>query len=749
MKYSIFLFFLVLFLNPLFAQEKKLSDQIIDNYSISKKIPEDAKDISLSIHLTNNDKKVHNGTLKVEIKNPAGKLFFQNEKKITLDTSKVNVSKFDMLFVEDGIYTVNYKYYEEIAKIADKTFSWETKPVNFFYSFVTPHRLTVALPDNSNKTLLDVYSDKLEISWTYDNLIYYPFDAFRTPRTDWKISIHNVTYDATGAAEPTAQLLESTLTRLDASLYQESERAVRAELDGLIQQFAEYGIYAPRLKIHDDTITVNLKGGELLHNAARFFQAYEMLNEPRYLRAGLKTADLFLQIQQPRGHFPVRIIVRRGGRVTAEGELWEAPEMIRLQDNIQYPSFCLLLYAHKLTGEAKYFDAAKRCADLVHSLQNPENGSVPDYVGPTKPNFPFPLCWPNAQSDPDLVTTWAGIMNGGSFNDDATTDAFRMSVMMYHLSKDPSYLDRSSKIGQWMFDTQLGEGLVRGWCEQYGPDNQPAWVRWWEGPVIHSRTFQQCVGKMLAWFYAVTGEVRYRTLFEETYNWMRTVETPGDAGGLPRSFLPDGSPVFSHNWKTYRYDRPETWPDPRRMTADELSVWNNDTQPDGGHRVSVQSAPHRAFEKKFDENQKIKQLLDVGGRDALRAWHRGPTQYSHVQYLEARLAAARRLLAREIRGKGLTPWEHVWDYRLAQGWIDAKVAAHGGRGLESYASPRPHWMEQCMEVEDWLDITRWGLNPSRDRKEETVASKIRFSLQNADLYSFWFEHGNDQKRGEL
>lgn len=508
----------------------------------------------------------------------------------------------------------------------------------------------------------------------------------------------------TGAAEPTAQLLESTLTRLDAALYQKSERAVRAELDELIRQFDEYGIYAPSLKIHDDTITVNLKGGELLHNAARFFQAYEMLNEPRYLRAGLKTADLFLQIQQPRGHFPVRIIVRRGGRVSAEGKLWEAPEMVRLQDNVQYPSFCLLLYAHKLTGEAKYLDAAKRCAALVHSLQNPENGSVPDYVGPYIPTFSPMLTWPDAQSRPDLVTTWAGVMNGGSFNDDATTDAFRMSVMMYHLSKDPSFLDRSSKVGQWMFDTQLGEGLVRGWCEQYGPDNQPAWTRWWEGPVIHSRTFQQCVGKMLAWFYVVTGEVRYRTLFEETYTWMRTVETPGDAGGLPRSFLPDGTPVFSHNWKTYRYDRPETWPDPRRMTAAELSVWNNNTQPDGGNRVSVQSAPHRAFEQKFDENQKIKQLLEVGGRDALRAWHRGPTQYSDDQFLEARLAAARRVLAREIRGTGLTPWEHVWDYRLAQGWIDAKVAAHGGRGLESYASPRPHWTEQCMEVADWLDI---------------------------------------------
>jgi hypothetical protein len=493
---------------------------------------------------------------------------------------------------------------------------------------------------------------------------------------------------ATGAAEPTAQLLESTLPRLDASLYQESERAVRAELDKLIRQFDEYGIYAPSLEIHDETITVDLKGGVLADNAARFFQAYEMLNEPRYLRAGLKTADLFLQMQQPRGHFPVRITVRRGGRVIAKGEGYMAPEMVRLQNAYQYPSFCLLLYAYKLTGEAKYFDAAKRCADLVQSLQNPENGSCPDYVGP-------------AQTDRSrLVTTWAGIMVGGSFNDDATSDAVRMAVMMYHMTKKTSYLDRSSKVGQWMFDTQLGEGLVRGWCQQYGPDNQPAWVRSFEAPVIEPRTFSMYVGPMLAWFYAATGEVRYRRLFEETYSWMRSVETPGVAGGWAQGFLPDGTPVVSHNNKTYRCDRPETWPDPRRMTADELRVWNDPIQ--DGVRMSLNAGPSRIYT--LDDCQKIKQMLDVGGRDALRAWHRGPTQYSHVQYLEARLEAARRVLAREIRGTGLTAWEHVWDYRLAQGWIDAKVAAHGGRGLESYASPRPHWMEQCMEVEDWLDI---------------------------------------------
>ena len=105
MKYFIFLFLVVLFLGPLSAQEKKLSRQITDNYSISKKIPENAKDISLSIYLTNKDKKVHNGTLKVEVINQTGKIFFQNEKKITLDTTKVNVFKYDMIFIENGIYS--------------------------------------------------------------------------------------------------------------------------------------------------------------------------------------------------------------------------------------------------------------------------------------------------------------------------------------------------------------------------------------------------------------------------------------------------------------------------------------------------------------------------------------------------------------------------------------------------------------------------------------------------------------------
>ncbi len=61
--------------------------------------------------------------------------------------------------------------------------------VDFSYAFGTPHRLTVALPDSSNKTLLDASAGKLEMSWTYENLIYYSFKSYLYPKTDWKVVI--------------------------------------------------------------------------------------------------------------------------------------------------------------------------------------------------------------------------------------------------------------------------------------------------------------------------------------------------------------------------------------------------------------------------------------------------------------------------------------------------------------------------------------------------------------------------------
>jgi hypothetical protein len=67
----------------------------------------------------------------------------------------------------------------------------ERTTVDFSYSFATPHRITVGRPDASDRTLLDLQSGSLRMSWTYDNLSMsnYPPLSFRTPPTLWNINI--------------------------------------------------------------------------------------------------------------------------------------------------------------------------------------------------------------------------------------------------------------------------------------------------------------------------------------------------------------------------------------------------------------------------------------------------------------------------------------------------------------------------------------------------------------------------------
>jgi hypothetical protein len=59
--------------------------------------------------------------------------------------------------------------------------------VDFSYAFATPHRLTVALPDSSHKTLIDMTAESLRMSWSYDNLLDKPLAAFIAPKTEWEV----------------------------------------------------------------------------------------------------------------------------------------------------------------------------------------------------------------------------------------------------------------------------------------------------------------------------------------------------------------------------------------------------------------------------------------------------------------------------------------------------------------------------------------------------------------------------------
>lgn len=65
----------------------------------------------------------------------------------------------------------------------------EPARVDFSYAFAAPHRITAALPDNSNKTLLDVEPGGLRMAWSYQSLMDLPFSAFVTPPANWAVKM--------------------------------------------------------------------------------------------------------------------------------------------------------------------------------------------------------------------------------------------------------------------------------------------------------------------------------------------------------------------------------------------------------------------------------------------------------------------------------------------------------------------------------------------------------------------------------
>ncbi|MBT7982926.1 MAG: hypothetical protein HN584_10170, partial [Akkermansiaceae bacterium] len=175
--------------------------------------------------------------------------------------------------------------------------------------------------------------------------------------------------------------------------------------------------------------------GNLRQAAVGFFRAYEILGNKKYLEAGLTCADRILKEQLARGHW-------------AYGS--KGNDMMRIQDGFVTRPFWIMLYAHKLSGEKKYFESAKRAADILLSAQSEAGG------------------WPDQWLFPGGSTPSSGVRNGSiSFNDGATNASFQIMVMMYHLTKDKKYVSRLGKLGPWLAKANLGEGNVVGWGQQY------------------------------------------------------------------------------------------------------------------------------------------------------------------------------------------------------------------------------------------------------------------------------------------
>lgn len=541
-----------------------------------------------------------------------------------------------------------------------------------------------------------------------------------------------------GNFQSEAQALEEHVTRIDSKLVEETERDIRAWLDARIAATGDFGVYPfmrDELRLDGDTLKLDLNRGGCADSAAQFFRAYETLGDRAYLAAGLKTADFFIQIQQVAGHFPSGATIQRGGKASAGGGK-HPPHVARLEDGYQFRPFCLLLYAFRLTGNMKYHDAALRCGEFItQRAQNPDWGWCPSYFDTTNPA---------PHSEGETRTGDTGVAGGGSYADSATTDGFRISIIMYYLTGERKYLARSARLGDWMFATQIGQGKVRGWADNYDSRNRPVAARDFEGLLIDPRNFNRFTGPMLVWFHLMTGEERYRRLFEESYLWLRHQEQPN---GWAAEYTYDGHAAWTHDFKSYRYDQPETWPKAAKpgfsrikVQLDDAATWHRLLQEGGrdGLRRGLY-APVRADAEGYAaarlaaamrcaDEELVLRLADLTKNDVA-----GAIDSRYLERVRLRLAApdAKALPAKDGMGRsGLTrqswwsphnwaepyrpppgwaSWQFTWDARLARGQIDAKAALPGGRGLElMHLWPdwdvMGDWTTRCLAVEDWMAV---------------------------------------------
>lgn len=102
--------------------------------------------------------------------------------------------------------------------------------VDFSYAFATPHRLTVARPDSSDKTLLDVQAGSVRMAWSFDSLVRFPLCIYAWPVTNWDFTL-KPEIDDKPFGRSSWNRLERTLPVLD-NVYSDIRGTVRLQIAG-------------------------------------------------------------------------------------------------------------------------------------------------------------------------------------------------------------------------------------------------------------------------------------------------------------------------------------------------------------------------------------------------------------------------------------------------------------------------------------------------------------------------------------
>jgi hypothetical protein len=436
-----------------------------------------------------------------------------------------------------------------------------------------------------------------------------------------------------------------------------------------------------------DRRVVDMKYGGSGLLAHRFLRAWEHTGDEAWLQVAHNTGEFLLRAQNKRGHWSQGYVVDGAGRVTPTSNT----NLVRVQDGYQSQPWMLMLNLHRATGDPRYFAAATRCADLLLAIEN-RNGSWADFHDLTK------------SDDEGDISGGGGVRAGGSYNDCATTDPMRMMMTMYLLTGDEKYLKGPegsrgiAGIGQWMFDTQMGEGEVRGWCQQYDHDNKPVWARGFEAPVMAPRVVCRFIYPMCLYMYLMTGNERYMNLLQETYDWYRSVEVPGEDGGWYYQYLPDGTPCTTSGYKTVKIDPAD--PNAPKPSRGKLQLTHVERI-----LTKYQEMGPEGFRQSFVGSAEISADDFAGRRRAAADYCRSRAEEVRGE-IEAQLAdGTLRSGSRLRQPQSVATYGYVLNLHLARGVVPPETFRYGGQSpWDGAIAGRGGWSLPVVWFPDWFDI---------------------------------------------
>ncbi|MBD3292714.1 MAG: hypothetical protein GF393_07290 [Armatimonadia bacterium] len=277
------------------------------------------------------------------------------------------------------------------------------------------------------------------------------------------------------------------------------------------------------------------KDSHTAFGAAEMLFAYEATGDERYLQAARATGDMYIETQNDEFGLWHHGYYYEDGRYIPD-----AGHHALIQDHCQTGPIFLLCYLHRVTGEQKYLDAAKKGADFLIIAQN-ANGSWPHH-------------W---LLKTETGVTARGIEGGGEVNDYGTSGPVQALLNMHEYTGDERYREAALRGADWLVEAFIDNGEIAGWAGQYDAENNPAPARHFEPPSVTQYGARWAASGLYA-AYRETLDEKYLAPMARVIEWFNdnAIMFDGEEGWWWDYDAETGRPIKMYRNEVYFLDDP-------------------------------------------------------------------------------------------------------------------------------------------------------------------------------------------------